>query len=559
MMRLLLLALLPGLLLAEDHWVKFASGPFEAWTDAPTRAAREDLVRLEEFRHALGQIIGEQDLQARVPVRVLVFKNAKGWSTGAPLIQTRDSIAIVFDEKTVPGPAIFTELTRLFLDANTGRMPAAFEHGLIEYFSTLEVSGIRITAGTPPGPAPDLDWARIHLLVGDPEYFGKLRVLLFNLRKGVDQDPAYRNAFGKSAAEIEAQAKQHLAAGNFPTTSLSSRPLSERDFTERQVSDADARLARADLLAGSQSAAEYEALLRDHVKVAEAEEGLGILAFRGGHPEEAKRHFAASMEAGSTSARCYIEYAKLEPDNEKATQALLRAAGINSKLDEPFALMAVRDTDPAKKLAHWKAAAERDPRNAVYWQALAEGYLAEHNYAEAAKAWDQGAQAATDPAQRDRMRKARLEIEEQRLDYEAAERQRAADEKAREIEKLKAEARAEVRAIEEKYRGAATGTAPGTESKPVPWWDGPKPTGKVKGLLKQVDCLGKQARLVIESDDHKTVRLLVPDPSKIAIAGGGDQALGCGTQKPRQVSVEYFPKANARLATAGEAAIIEFP
>jgi hypothetical protein len=553
MRRLLFVALLPGLLAAEDHWVRFTSGPFEAWTNAGPRAAREDLVRLEEFRHALGQIIGEQDLQTREPVRVLVFKNAKGWTTGAPLVQARDRTAIVLDEKTVPGPAIFTELIRLFLDTNTSRMPAAFEHGLIEYLSTIEVSGIRITAGTPP-PQPDLDWARIHLLVGDPEYHGKLRVLLFNLRKGIDQDPAYRNAFNKSAAEVEAQARQHLAAGNFQTTMLDSRPLSERDFTERQVSDADARLARADLLAGSQSAAEYEMLLRDHAKVAEAEEGLGILALRDKRDEEAKRHFAASMEAGSTSARCYIEYAKLETDNEKATQALLRAAGINSKLDEPFALLATRDTDPAKRLAHWKAAAERDPRNAAYWQSLAEGYVAEHNYAEAAKAWDQGAQAATDPAQRERMRQARLAIEEQRLDYEAAERRREADEKAREIEKLKAEARAEVHAIEEKYRG----DAPGAGQKVVPWWDGPKPAGKVNGLLKQVDCLGSQVRLVIEGDDHKTIRLLVPDPGKIAIAGGGDQTLGCGVQKPRHVTVEYFPKANTRLATAGEAATIEF-
>jgi hypothetical protein len=558
MRRLLLLAILPGLLAAEDRWVKFASGPFEAWTDANPRAAREDLVRLEEFRNALGQIIGEPDLKARVPVRILVFKNAKGWSSGAPLIQARDSTAIVLDEKTTPGPAIYTELTRLFLDANTGRMPAAFEHGLIEYFSTFEVNGIRITAGAPPSPAPDLDWARIHLLVGDPEYFGKIRVLLFNLRKGIDQDPAYRNAFGKSASEVEAQAKQHLAAGNFQTTSLSSRPMSANDFTERQVSDADARLARADLMAGSQSAAEYEALLRDHAKVAEAEEGLGILALRDKRTDQAKTHFSACMAAASTSARCYIEYAKLEPDNEKATEALLHAAGINSKLDEPFALMAARDTDPAKRLAHWKAAAERDPRNATYWQALAEGYVADHNYGEAAKAWDQGAQAATDPAQRDRMRQARLDIEEQRLDYEAAERQRAANEKAREIEKLKAEARAEVHAIEDKYRGPAPAAAPGPDSKVVPWWDGPKPPGKLKGLLKQVDCLGAQARLVIESDDHKTVKLLVPDPGKIAIAGGGDQALGCGAQKPRPVSVEYFPKANARLATVGEAATIEF-
>ncbi|HUI78558.1 MAG TPA: hypothetical protein VLY24_11585 [Bryobacteraceae bacterium] len=554
MRPLLLLALLPGLLAAEDHWVKFASGPFEAWTDTGQRAAREDMVRLEEFRHALGEILGEPDLQARVPIRIVVFKNAKGWTTGSPLTETRDGLAIVLDEKTTPGRALFTELTRLFLDANTGRMPAAFEHGLIEYFSTIQITGIRITAGAPPTAVPDLDWARIHLLVGDPEYLGRLRVLLFNLRKGVDQDPAYRNAFGKSAAEVEAQAKQHLAAGNFQTTSLSSRPLSERDFVERQVSDSDARLARADLLMGSQSAAEYQALLRDQVKVAEAEEGLGILELREKHADEAKRHFAASVAAGSTSVRCYIEYAKLEPDNEKATQALLHAAGINSKLDEPFALLAARDTDPAKRLAHLKAAAERDPRNASYWQALAEGYLAQHNYADAAKAWDQGAQAATDPAQRDRMRQARLDVEEQRLDYETAERKRDADEKAREIERLKTEARAEVHALEEKYKG----DAPSSDQKPVPWWDGPKPSGKVTGVLKQVDCLGSQARMVIEGSDHKTVRLLIPDPTKLAVSGGGDQTLGCGPQKPRQVSVEYFPKANARLATTGEAAAIEF-
>jgi len=42
------------------------------------------------------------------------------------------------------------------------------------------------------------------------------------------------------------------------------------------------------------------------------------------------------------------------------------------------------------------------------------------------------------------------------------------------------------------------------------------------------------------------------------ILGGGSQALGCGPQKLRRVSLEYFPKTNARLATAGEVATIEF-
>ncbi|HEY1338840.1 MAG TPA: hypothetical protein VGF59_15095, partial [Bryobacteraceae bacterium] len=443
--------------------------------------------------------------------------------------------------------------TKLFLHSNTARMPPQFEHGLVEFFSTIQVTGIRITAGAPP-PNPDLDFARIHLLVTDPEYFGKIRVLLYNLRKGVDEQPAYRNAFGKSPADVEAQAKQHLVAGRFETTSLSSRPMAETDFPERPVSDSDARLARADLLAGAQSAAEYQALIRDRQKVAEAEEGLGLLALRGQQKDEAHRHFAAAMEAGSTSARCYIEFAKLEPDNEKARQALLKAAGINAKLDELFVLMAKRDADPRMRLMHWKAAAERDPRNAAYWQALAEAYLADNNYADAAKAWTQGEQAAVDPVQREHMRQARLAIEQQRLDYEAAEKKRKAEEEARDLERLKAQARAELHAAEAR---ANAGTAP-SDGKAVPWWAGPQPSGKVHGLLKQVDCLGKQARIVVEADDHKVVRLLIVDPGKIAIGGAGELTIGCGAQKARKVSVEYFPKANAKLATAGEVAVIEF-
>src|SRR5579883_1974132 len=300
MRRLLLLAVLPAVLSADEHWVKYNSGPFELFTDAGGRSGRETLVRLEEFRFALGQMLGETDLQMPMPVRVFVLKNAKGWTTAGPVTEGRATYNVVLDEKTPPGPPIYAELTRLFLAANTGRMPASFEHGLQEFFSTIQVNGIRITAGAPP--QPDLDWARIHLLVVDPEYFGKLRVLLFNLRKGVADDAAYRNAFGKSPAEIEAQAKQHLAAGNFQTASLPNRPLSERDFTERQVSDSDARLARADLLAGSQSAAEYAGLIRDQSHVTEAEEGLGLLALRDHRQDEAGKHFAAAVQAGSQSA-----------------------------------------------------------------------------------------------------------------------------------------------------------------------------------------------------------------------------------------------------------------
>src|SRR5690349_7626758 len=99
------------------------------------------------------------------------------------------------------------------------------------------------------------------------------------------------------------------------------------------------------------------------------------------------------------------------------------------------------------------------------------------------------------------MRQARAAIEQQRLDYEAAERKRAAEEQARETERLKQSARAEVHALEQKYSKDAP------SEKPVAWWDGPKPSGKASGALNQVDCLGKQARVVVETDDRKTIRL----------------------------------------------------
>jgi hypothetical protein len=546
------LCLAPSLL-AADHWVRYSSGPFEVLTDAGEKTGQETMVCFEEFRHALGEIVGEQDLETPQPVRILVFKNAKGWTAPAPLTLGRDRYAIVLAEKNAVPPAVFSELTRLLLNSNTNRMPAAFEHGLVEFFSTFDVSGIHITVGAPP-PHPDLDWARVHLLVVAPENFGRLRILLYNLRKGVDEDPAFRNAFGKSAAEVEALAKQHLAAGNFRTTTISSLPMAPADFHEKPIADADMRLARADLLAGEQSAAEYRSLLNDHLKVAESQEGLGLLALREHRNDEARGYFAAAMESGATSARCYIEYARLEPDAEKANQALLRAAGINPKLDEPFALMAQRDTDPAKRLAHWKAAAERDPRNTSYWQALAECYLADRNFSEASKAWREAEQAATDPAQRERMRQARLSVEGQRLDYEAAEKQRQAEEDARELARLKAQAQANLHAAEDKVNGGAAKPVPNA----VPWWDGPHPSGKITGNLTQVDCLGKQARLVVVGEDRKLVKLLVSDPAQIVIAGSNEAKLGCGIQKPRRVTIEYFPKPDARLATAGEVATIEF-
>jgi hypothetical protein len=556
MRRLFLLCgLLPLTAMAGEHWIRFTSGPIEVFSSAGSKDGRETLVKFEEFRHALGQVLGDNDLQLPLPIRVLLFK------TGAPQVpepvtRGRDQYNVVLTAgQTIPNE-VFASLTQLFLDTNTARMPDRLERGLVALFSTIQVTGIRITLGEPP-LHPDMDWARVHLLAVDPEYYGKLRVLTYNLRKGVDEDAAFRNALGKSPEQIELQAQAHLAEGRFQATSISPLPMSPADFPERSVDPDAAQLAIADLLLGDRSRAIYRELIAQKTRVPEAWEGLGMLALRDHQTDEARKDFAAAMGAGAKSPECYMEYARLEPDNAKALAALEHAAKINPKLAEPHFLMSQRQTEAPKRIQELKLAAKLDARNVAYWQALAEAYLNAHDFPQAAQAWKSAEQAASTPGDRARMQRKRLEVETQRLDWEDAEKKRKADEEARDIERLKQQARADLHALEAR---ANQGQAPASPNeKVVPWWDGPKPSGVARGFLKQVDCLGKRLRLVLQDDDQKTVKLLVADPGQVAILGGqGEMKLSCGAQGMRRVKVEYFPKANARLATKGEVATIEF-
>jgi len=509
MLRTLALALcVAGVARGDGRWVEFRSDGISLFTNAGSRPGRETLVVLEQFRHALGKILGKADLRTAAPAQALLFKSAKEAEPYAAsgAIQTgRERIWIVLAGESPLTPALFRDYARLLIEGSTDRMPAAIERGLVALFSTLDVARTRITLGraVPPGER-DLDWARVHLLAVDPEYYGKLPVLLNNLQRGVDEEPAWRNAFGKTRAEIDQQAARYLAQGSFETVPVSGRPLSPADIPEREVS-----------------------------------------------PETEQKMLAELQREREVLA----EYGKLIAEGSVAS--LERAAALLPKRPEPHFLLAQRETDPNRKIERLKTAVSLGRRNAAMWQALAEAYQAVNQFTEAARAWRSAEQAATSDADRARLRAARLDVERLRLDYEEAERKRIAEENGRELRKLKEQAIAELRALEARVNKDQARRDP--NEKVVPWWEGPAPSGKARGTLRQIDCLGRQARLVIDSEDRKTVKLLVRDPSKIVVVGAQEQALGCGPQKGRRIVVEYFPKPDAQLGTAGDVATIEFP
>jgi tetratricopeptide (TPR) repeat protein len=489
-------------------------------------------------------VLGKPELSPVWPIRIVVVNSAKAATPGIGFARDAFTGAAV-----VKGPlpsSLLSDIARLLIESGQGRLPSELENGLVNLFSTLEFRGSEVILGAPPPQAPrNQDWARLHMLAVKEEYYGKLRTLVYNLERGVEPDPAYRNAVGKSPAEIEKEADAYLRAGDFATIPLRRRPLNpDKDFAAKPVDAGRVAILLADMQRGAAARSAYEAILKASPSSPEALEGLGLLA--------------RAIEAGSTSAMAYLGYAQLEPDRNKAVAALEKAAKLNPRWAEPHFELAQREPNAALRIQLLAAATKLEPRNAGYWRALAEAQEAAGEFVAAAKSWASAELAAPSGEERQRLRETRRVADLRRLEQEEAERKRKVEEQRREIEALKQKSVASIQAALDKANREHPATPPAS-GKVEAWWDGPRPDAKIQGVLRQVDCLGKQARLVIEGEDRKVTRLLVRDPEQIFIAGG-EKALGCGPQKPvRRVAIEYFAKPDKRLGTAGEVAVIEFP
>ena len=526
--RILILAcaLLP--LIGEEKWTYVRSGPFEVWTDGGEKPARLRLVEAEQFRHALGTILGKDDLKSVWRIRFLATKDKKR-GAGGKLHRVRDLWLMTIPADEPLTAEIRRDLTKILLDSNSRAFSVETDQAIADLLAPLEVNGTYLHLGVPEAAARNLAWARLHLFVSDPELAGRTRVFFSNLESGGDMNVAIRNAFGKPVPEIEKLVAAHWKLGDWPVKDLSGRAISEKDFTLRPAS---AELARADIGEGG-----YKDL--------DSPDAL-----------ESAGDAARAVEAGSKSATAWFAVAQATKDSAKARPLLVKAAELNPLWGEPHAALARLGGGTAEL----SKAAQLDLRNVAYWQALAEAYTGANQFGDAAKAWNGAQRAASSDAERDRLRAARAHLEEQRADFSDAERKRMVDERARDLERVKQESMMSIREAEAKANARlGDGKAP-VEGKIEEWWDGPGgPKQSVSGMLQRVDCLKGPSRLVLKTGDGKLLLLLVKDPTKVAILNAKERTLGCGAQTPaRAVTVEYQPVADAKTSTAGAVLTLEF-
>lgn len=515
-------------------WVKAYSGPFEAVSDDGRTTAVVTLNQFEQFRYALGTILGKPDLTFDPPVRILIFKTSASLAeqkcTGLMPGRERVNLCVAADQQL--SPEILRSLTKVLIENNFPSMPQPLEHAMEVFFSTFQAKATHVLWGGPPdGGQITRDWALLHFVITNPETAARARIYLHNLASGMDRPSAIKNAFGKDATTFDAEVERHLQAGKFEATAGPSRPINpNRDFHTTQLTSDEGILMQADLLNGS-SESLYRQLLQQGKEIQAANEGLGLLAERSRDLESARNYFQKALDAGSKNVVMMTKYAAIELDAKAASDLLLKAIAIDPKYAPARWTLGEKTLDPRMRLFQWKKATELSPRNWEWWAVYASACLEQKQYAEAGRAWVAAAQSAPDEARREQFFAAREKIAIQKLDQEDGDRRREQEANAREIEQLKAKARKEIADLESRVNKNPISS----KDKIVDWAD---VNGvSITGNALRYECQGAQ----------RLFHLRVGEKEMVFAMPKGDKT-PCGALRPQTAVVTYIPAKAGVLA-----------
>jgi hypothetical protein len=547
-------AALPG------AWKEYRSGPFVVYSEAGDEHAHAALYHLEQFRYVLGSSLGKPEPRSTWPVTVLVERDRRNVRP-ASFGFSRTGWMALWHTQAPPGPDFFAALGRVILEDNLrGPMPEGMEEALLDLYASLQIQKARLLFGMPPAPERRTpQWALFHMLATREDMAMRFQVLVANLASGNDPVPSFRNAFGRPPEEIEAEAAAYLKAGQFPTLTISGRTLHERMYKELPALPSRVRLLAGELALSRGDAAAARAAFVNALNeraTAAGHEGHSLAFLAAGDPAQAKSGLEAAIAEEGAGPRAWFELSRLEKDPERARKLLETAVKLNPGWVDPYLRLAELEPGPLRKIYHLKKAAELAPRRPAIWLALAQAQFDAKEFAASEKSWNAAQRAAPTVAEKARLRKEFEAFQQARLDAQEAERRRKQKEERDELEKVRQDALDRIKQAESAANVAAGGRT--TAQKVEQWWDGPK-LEPLTGVLRQVDCLGKRARLVVATAAGATVRLLIPDPSNVLITGGGEASLACGPQRtPRRVKIEYAPRADKAAGTVGDAASVEF-
>ena len=388
-------------------WIDYESGPFRIVSNAGERGVRERLIELEQLRHAMEAFLGKTDMTTVWPIEIVLFPTAREYGPHAPpkpLVEGPDALLGAWMADTPLPRDLLREVTRQLIEANAGRMPERVEQALTDLMASIQVKEVKgalvVTLGAPATGDFSEDRKRalvkIQMLATLPEFSGKTRVYFNVLQQGGDEQTAAHNAFDLTSADLDKRADAYVAAGKFVPVPLGGVPVNlARDLVQKKIPDAGAA-AMADDLKGNEE-----------------------------FPPESPRGL-------------------LKQRTRESLQAAMKA---NPRWAEPHVAMADLEYDPVEKSKELKLAAALAPRSSEIWLALAMAQTDSQLFTDAEKSWVMAERDAPTEEEKTRIRKARLDTADTRVEYELRQKKRKTDEDANELEQIKKAAEARIHEI----------------------------------------------------------------------------------------------------------------
>lgn len=341
---LLVATVAAGLLPAAEKYTVYETDHFELITDGSRGRAQEILAQFERVRSFFVKTLAAKDPVLKP--RIVVFQNAKDYRdysfnavSAAHYVNLpqRDYIAIGPATGDSDRRVAVHEYIHLLVRYMDMPMPVWMNEGIAELYSNIEQIKKIVRVGTPiaehvflirndwlplaelldaghdskyynrrqhVGPFYGISWALVHMLSLDARYkpgFARLGAALAN--DGPPQE-AFRQVYGKSIAEVEADLKAYIRGNSVNVVNYEVQfDKVDEKVAPRPVTDYEWGVATSDLLIGvnkhDQAAARLEGITNTETLRPEAWESMAFVRWLHQQPG-ADAAFAKAIALGST-------------------------------------------------------------------------------------------------------------------------------------------------------------------------------------------------------------------------------------------------------------------
>jgi tetratricopeptide (TPR) repeat protein len=346
---------------AKDNWLSVQTKNFLVVGNGSEKEVRQVATRLEQFRDVFTRLFGGVKFKSPVPTTVIVFKSMGSYKpfrlpNAAGYFQKGEDVNYItltteLDAQN-PFSVIYHEYVHLLIDNTSGNVPAWFNEGLAEYYSSFAVEEdrkvhlgdllddhlltLRVSRLLPLRKLFEVDhyspeyneaskqgvfyaqsWALVHyLMMGNSgQRRPQMSKFVDFVSTGTPIEDAFKSAFQTDVETLEKELKKYIEGNAFKMqlVTFKEKLEFENEMKVAPLSEAEAQAYLGDLLLHTNKLTDAEkrleqALLLDP-KQTMAQASLGILRSRQGRFAEAKKVLQEAVNGNSSNYLAHYYYA----------------------------------------------------------------------------------------------------------------------------------------------------------------------------------------------------------------------------------------------------------